>query len=204
MAALFDYVLWKSTEAQAKYDYAKAMFQKNLYYASNMPINDSGIAFDMLFTYAASKGFESVATTANKALGYINSLFNGTGQTWSGSGPTSGVLGVEPGSTSTSAVQNYYPKDGSIEFVYDPTTKTFVVGKPNGSGFTGSPHQKLVQSIGSSESTAVGGMFTRGANGEIVTNELSGHLWKNWTDEIRQQFVDVMTDYGFDIIHNGW
>lgn len=127
----------------------------------------------------------------------------GASQSWTGSGPTSGVLGVEPGSTSTSAIQNYYPKDGGIEFVFDPNTNTFVVGKPNGAGVTGSPHQKLVQSIGSSESTAVGGMFTRGVNGEIITNELSGHLWQNWTNEIRQQFIDVMTDYGFDITH-GW
>lgn len=31
-------------------------------------------------------------------------------------------------------------------------------------------------------------MFKRGANGEILTNEMSGHYHQNWTPEIREKF----------------
>ncbi|NNA90114.1 polymorphic toxin type 43 domain-containing protein [Pseudomonas sp. ICMP 8385] len=95
---------------------------------------------------------------------------------WQGSGPAPGVLGLEPGSASSKAIQNYFPstKNGSIEFVFDPKTNTFAVGKPI-SNLGGSPHQQLAETIKSDGSTLVGGMFRRGPNGEVITNEFSGH-----------------------------
>lgn len=99
------------------------------------------------------------------------------------------------------AIQNYYPKKGGIEFVFDPKSNTFVVGAPK-SGFTGSPHQQLARSIGADESAVVGGMFRRGSNGETLTNEASGHFWKNWTPQIRQQFQKAMDGYGLGVKHH--
>ena len=119
---------------------------------------------------------------------------------WVGSGPTAGVLGVNASSTSVKAIQNFFPKKGSIEFVFDPKTKTFVVGAPK-SGFTGSPHQQLARSIGADEATVVGGVFRRGSNGQILTNEMSGHFWRNWSPQVRQQFTDTMSRYGLKVDH---
>ena len=127
------------------------------------------------------------------------------GPKWSGSGPVSGTHGINANSISNRAINNYYPKRGGVEFVFDAKTNTFVVGKPNSSQFVGSPHQRLAASIGADgSSTTVGGMFSRGANGKILTNEFSGHFGQNWTPSIRQQFVSVMDSYGIKIIHDSW
>ncbi|MBB4864037.1 filamentous hemagglutinin [Pseudomonas nitritireducens] len=124
--------------------------------------------------------------------------------TWKGSGPVPGVLGVEPGSVSSKAIQNYYPstKSGSIEFVFDTKTQTFVVGKPSVGSPGLSPHEQLAKSINSSDSSAVvGGMFRRGPNGEFITNEFSGHYWQNWTPETRSAFEKAMSGYGVKVEH---
>mgnify|MGYP000901461224 CR=1 FL=1 len=77
-----------------------------------------------------------------------------------------------------------------------------VVGKPKSGMFNGSPHEQLAQSINADTSTVVGGMFKRGTNGEILTNEFSGHYWQNWTADVRQQFVNTMNQYGIKITHS--
>ncbi|XOK62253.1 RHS repeat-associated core domain-containing protein [Paenibacillus elgii] len=122
---------------------------------------------------------------------------------WKGSGPTSGVLGVNSSSQSVEAIKNYYPKEG-IEFVFDPKTNTFVVGSPNSSSLKGSPHQKLAQTIDADGATVVGGTFKRGANGEFLTTENSGHYGQNWTPEVRKQFSEVMESYGLPVKHEMW
>ncbi|WP_246021340.1 polymorphic toxin type 43 domain-containing protein [Paenibacillus lentus] len=124
--------------------------------------------------------------------------------TWKGSGPTSGVLGVNSLSPSVKAIKNYYPKKGGIEFIFDPETSTFVVGKPKDEKFVGSPHQRLVQTINADEKNVVGGTFTRGENGEIYTTENSGHYGQNWTTEVRNQFTEVMKNYGLPVEHELW
>ena len=86
--------------------------------------------------------------------------------------------------------------------MFDPKTNTFVVGKPKQGLFAGSGHEKLARTISADESTVVGGMFSRGANGEILTNEASGHFHQNWTPEIRQKFQEVMQQYGLQIEHH--
>lgn len=124
--------------------------------------------------------------------------------TWKGSGPTPGVLGLEPGSASSKAIQNYYPstKSGSIEFVFDTKTQTFAVGKPSSTTPGLSPHEQLAKSIGSSGSgSVVGGMFKRGPNGEFITNEFSGHYWQNWSPETRSAFEKAMSGYGVKVEH---
>src|SRR5437660_7038086 len=57
-----------------------------------------------------------------------------------GSGPVAGVLEVSPRVLSTSLLAKYYPGEGGIEFVFEPGSNTFVVGRPAAStGITGSP-----------------------------------------------------------------
>ncbi|WP_238528255.1 polymorphic toxin type 43 domain-containing protein [Acetonema longum] len=73
-----------------------------------------------------------------------------------GSGPAPGVLGANSSSTSVAAIKNYYPKEGAIEFVFDPKTNTFLVGEGK--------HAALANTINADTSTVVGGIFKRGPN----------------------------------------
>ena len=118
------------------------------------------------------------ATTGKTSLGWP-----GTG----GAGPVPGTIGITD-QTSVAALRNYYPKGGGVEFVYDPATNTFVTGRPTTDLFAGSPHEQLAQSINDGDSQVVGGTLQRGANGEFITTENSGHYGQNWTDANRQQF----------------
>ncbi|WP_185879000.1 polymorphic toxin type 43 domain-containing protein [Variovorax sp. MHTC-1] len=106
---------------------------------------------------------------------------------WAGSGPARGVIGITD-DTPVTALQNYYPRGGGTEFVYDPATRTFAAGKPARGQFDGSAHEQLARSIGANESKVVGGTMQRGPNGEFYTNENSGHYGQNWTPEIRADF----------------
>lgn len=127
-------------------------------------------------------------------------LTHNCGNTAAGSGPVSGVLSASTSSRSLAALRNYQPKGGGVEYVFDPATNTFAAGRPAaGAGLQGSPHQQLAQSIGADTDTVVGGTFTRGSDGAFITTENSGHFWQNWNPEIRQQFQEVMTGYGFEV-----
>jgi len=125
-------------------------------------------------------------------LGCGNVILKGANNTgpvapvFKGSGPVPGVIAVTD-NTSVGALKNYNPA-GGIEFVFDPTTNTFAVGKPASGLFDGSPHQQLVQSIGANDANIVGGTFSRGADGSIITTENSGHYGQNWTPQISSQF----------------
>jgi YD repeat-containing protein len=109
-----------------------------------------------------------------------------------GSGPVPGVIAIND-ETSVAALQNYYPKGGGIEFVFDPETNTFATGKPVGGIFDGSPHQQLARSIGASEDSVVGGTLKRSSDGGFATTEHSGHYGQNWNDANRQQFQSWLT-----------
>jgi hypothetical protein len=122
-------------------------------------------------------------------------------KTLAGSGPVPGVLEASGRVKSFAALRNYNPK-GGVEYVFDPATGTFAVGRPaTSAGLKGSPHEQLAQAIGANPSTVVGGTLTRGSNGAFITTEQSGHFWQNWTPEVRQQFVSTMRGYGFDVLH---
>nr|WP_298109694.1 polymorphic toxin type 43 domain-containing protein [uncultured Pseudomonas sp.] len=118
-----------------------------------------------------------------------------------GSGPVPGTFGVSAETASVKGLQNYYPRQGSIEFVFDPDTSTFVVGRPNQLLPGYSPHENLAKAINANPSRVAGGMFSRGKAGEIFTNEFSGHYWQNWTPEVRRQFVDFMKSKGVTVLH---
>jgi hypothetical protein len=74
-------------------------------------------------------------------------------------------------------------------------TSTFFVG--NGA----MKHSALAASIEADASRVVGGIFSRGSNGSILTNEASGHFWQNWTPQVRQQFIDFMDSMGVPVTH---
>jgi filamentous hemagglutinin len=111
---------------------------------------------------------------------------------------------LEPGSISSKSINNYFPSTSttSIEFVYDPTTSVFAVGKPN-VNLQGSPHEQLAKTIGPSVDDVVGGIFRRNTvTGEILTNESSGHFHQNWNDEVRKVFIKDMDNYGVNVNHS--
>ncbi|MBR8420657.1 hypothetical protein K6W16_21630, partial [Burkholderia dolosa] len=123
---------------------------------------------------------------------------------FSGSGPVSGVIAITD-DTSVAALKNYYPSKGSIEFVFDPTTNTFAVGKPASGLFDGSAHQQLAQAIGANDAHVVGGGFSRAADGSILTTENSGHYGQNWTPEIWNQFQQWLSKrVGVPVNHTPW
>ena len=123
---------------------------------------------------------------------------------FAGSGPVPGVIAITD-NTSVGALKNYYPSGGGVEFVYDPTTSTFAVGAPKTGLFDGSPHQKLVQSIGAKDENIVGGTFSRAPDGSIITTENSGHYGQNWTPQIEKQFQEWLSErVGVTVSHQSW
>ena len=125
----------------------------------------------------------------------------GPGEVLAGSGPVAGVLEASGRAQSLAALRNYYPKQ-AVEYVFDPQTQTFVVGRPKPHmELSGSPHEQLAHSIDADPTTVVGGTLTRRSDGVFVTTEQSGHFWRNWTPEVRQNFIDTMKGFGFDVSH---
>jgi RHS repeat-associated protein len=120
---------------------------------------------------------------------------NAKSPTWRGAGPQSGTIGVNANSKSVKALENYKPKNG-VEFVYDPKTRTFLVG--NGK----QKHKQLAEMIGADPKTVVGGIYNRAADGRILTNERSGHFNQNWNSGTRRSFYDFMKSWGFKIDHH--
>lgn len=180
----------------------------------------TGMLFDLLSMGYMQVGMDNIALDRNRSqketnikekASWVNTeadLSEGGSGTknpdWKGSGPEPGVLGINENSVSNEAIKNYYPKDKSIEFVFDAESDTFVVGRSQKSG--GSPHQRLANSINADQgtSTTLGGTFFRGNNGEIFTTENSGHFGRNWTPELRKHFIETMKKYGIEVIHKEW
>ena len=148
-------------------------------------------------------GASAYVKPANKAIAtQVIQEENIANELLSGSGPVSGALEVSSRVKSVAQFKNYSPKVAT-EFIFDPNTETFVVGKLNSSTPGLSPHQNLVKSIGSDGNNVVGGLFKRGSNGEILTNEMSGHYHQNWTSEIRTKFKAFLeTNTGQTVKHS--
>lgn len=173
------------------------------------------IVIDGIYAYAtggaATYGMTTLATGGIIIIGGKNILSKSAGTQAArlatgttrpvGSGPAPGILEASSRLKTLAALRGYSPK-GSVEYVFDPSTGAFAVGRPAASaGLRGSPHEKLTQSIGADPSTVVGGTLTRSGNGVFITTENSGHYWQNWTPAVREQFVDTMRGYGLDVVH---
>lgn len=133
---------------------------------------------------------------AGRAVGYgISQIGKGSDiPIWHGSGPLRGTFGVNANTTSTQGLRNFFPKRG-VEYIFDPDTSTLVVSTGRWT------HSPLADAIGGDRTRVVGGIFTRGSNGSMFTNESSGHFWRNWTPATRQQFQNMMKSRGFDHQH---
>lgn len=139
--------------------------------------------------------------------GHSNNLVDFVSFVFEASGPVPGVLEINSQTGSVGAIKNYKPRNGkSIEFIYDPSQGIFAVGQPKyGSFGLSSGHQRLVQVSGANDREVVAGMFTRGPNGEILTNEFSGHFGTRWTTQNRQQFVEFLEQAtGVPVNHSEW
>lgn len=135
----------------------------------------------------------NVASSEGASLGATSRV--GANNPWgSGAGPIPGTIGVAPSSESVAALRNYFPGK-NVEYVFDPNSSTFLVGN-------GMKHSPLAEAPGADTNTVVGGIFSRGENGEILSTEGSGHFWQNWAPEVRQQYVDFMNSKGFKVVHH--
>ncbi len=161
-------------------------------------VGELGLIFE---SYSVYNAWKKSGGTSTSGVSVTERSKNVEVPKWEGSGPTSGVLGVNSNSVSNKAIQNYYPNE-PVEFIFDSKTGTFVVGKPNQINLVGSPHEQLASSINAEGNSVVGGTFARGADGKIYTTENSGHFGRNWTPEIRTQFIEDMRKYGLEVSHD--
>ncbi|MBD0376455.1 MAG: hypothetical protein ICV51_12585 [Flavisolibacter sp.] len=173
----------QTPEGQAGMGLAGAM-----YTAAETPVRIADHSYGIYSGIQEKDGWKITRNTLGIALEVAPFMIKGP--KLSGSGPVSGVLEISANVKSVGAFLNYKPSQ-AIEFVFDPATNRFLVGKPN-INLGGSPHQQLVKAGGLESDNIVGGMFKRGQNGELITNEFSGHFHQNWTPEIRKQFVKFM------------
>jgi len=154
------------------------------------------MSVDVMFYGEGSMAYRTSSYTTRSTSGNgVNKKFIGPQpkpKLQHGSGPASGVLEVSSRVKSVEQFKNYSPKN-VVEFVFDPNTNRFVVGRVKNSTPGLSPHQNLSKSIGGGDNV-VGGMFKRGSNGEILTNEMSGHFHKNWSPEVRKQFKSFLEE----------
>jgi RHS repeat-associated protein len=178
----------------------------------SMPSIDNPVGFDDIVStinwtdasslYCTSSTFFTVGvvagTAAQIAIGYGLSRTAGP-RPGGGSGPVPGVLEASPRVRSVAAINNW--RGSPVEFVFDPATRTFVMGRPAPSaGLTGSPHQQLARAINADPNTVVGGVVSRGPNGgKLLWNENSGHYYQNWNDWVRAQFPATLRRYGVNI-----
>jgi filamentous hemagglutinin len=111
-----------------------------------------------------------------------------------GTGPAPGMVELSDRARSNRAfLQIFKDSDRPVEFVYDPATQTILVTQSRGGGtMARSPHQRLASHLPAGHGTIVGGEVGFGANGSVLTNELSGHFGTNWTPEIRQQRIAIL------------
>ena len=145
---------------------------------------------------SAADLYKWLGPNGRKAVDDAAEAWNRGIPTWSGSGPTSGILGINAASKSNAAISNYFPKS-AVEFVFDPNTLTFLVRGQK------SPllHSGLAKSINAAENRVVGGMLRRNSDGSFITDESSGHFHQNWTQEVRDVFTQTMQNYGFKVDH---
>jgi RHS repeat-associated protein len=175
----------QTPEGQAGMGLAGAMYS-----AAETPVRIADRGYGIYEGIQDRNGWQIAGNSLGLALELSPFLMKGAKV--SGSGPAAGVIEVSSNVKSVKAFLNYDPV-GSVEFVFDASANTFLVGKPK-LNLGGSPHQQLVKAGGMESNNVVGGMFKRGQNGEILTNEYSGHYHQNWTPELRKKFQSFLEE----------
>jgi hypothetical protein len=127
-----------------------------------------------------------------------------------GAGNAPGIFEIGARAKSTAVVRQQLSNGRLREFVYLPDEGVFAINKhldyrqrgPRFPGSDGSPHSTIRSTLPKSDSV-VGGNI-RFQNGKYVTDELSGHYGRNWTDDIRAKFRQFMKDQGFEVEHGAF
>ena len=120
------------------------------------------------------------------------------GGSLAGSGPAKGFIELSDRVKSSAAVRNFSGKN-PVDFVYDPRSRTFVMGN-NPAG-----HDGAAMAAGlPRDQGLVGGRISRDPGGGLVTTEWSGHYGMNWTDDIRADFSAFMAEHGVEFTHVPW
>lgn len=121
-------------------------------------------------------------------------LQGGAKATAVGSGPAKGFLEVSDAYSSSKAVQGL-SNTKPIDFIYDPVSQRFIMGR-NQFG-----HDGILNAgkIPSSDAIVGGGIWKE--NGVLRTYEWSGHYGMNWTPELREQFKSFMSSHGVSVTH---
>lgn len=132
-------------------------------------------------------------------------MHNGAPCPLHGTGGAPGITELSARVKSTKALKQQLSRDGaSYEFVFLPDKNTFAINKKLDYQIElDSPHVSIRKSITKSRGRTVGGII-RVRKGKITTDEFSGHYGENWTDEIRDNFVEFMRKYGFEVEHSPW
>ena len=141
---------------------------------------------------AAKIGSVANAATASQASKEV--VEAGAKGAATGSGPAKGFLEVSDAYSSSKAVQGL-SNSKPIDFIYDPVSKRFIMGR-NQFG-----HDGILNAgkIPSSDAIVGGGIWKE--NGVLRTYEWSGHYGMNWTPENREQFKSFMRSHGVDVTH---
>jgi hypothetical protein len=172
--------------------------QRAVAWGGKVPANPDGWMWDLTI----SRDHDFYIQAATTAIHVHNcSPAPGDGGALAGSGPARGILEVSSRVKSTAAFENFNPAVPR-DFVFDPASERLLVGGSNLPKVFG--HSGLVGVGGFDEGTVVGGQLSRVPGGEFLTNEWSGHFGGNWTDAVRQQFMDFMSGFGFDTNHTPW
>ena len=122
-----------------------------------------------------------------------------------GNGP--GIFVIGSRARSTAVVRRALSDGTTREFVYLPSEGIFAINKhldyrrqgPRFPGSDGSPHSTIRSTL--PEADVVVGGTIRSRNGKLLSDEMSGHYGRNWTDEIRRRFGEFMREQGVEVEH---
>ncbi|AHF90591.1 type IV secretion protein Rhs [Opitutaceae bacterium TAV5] len=162
-------------------------------YADSRTLIMSGIVAENVAAYYGGKLAGTIIGQVVKRIGIVATRQAAKSV---GSGPARGFIEVSESYSSVKAVKNFQGK--GTDFVFDPTTKRFVMGN-NELGHTGIAR---VMGVGEAqEARIVGGRIFR-QDGKLITNEHSGHFGHQWTDSTRAQFQSFMDEMGVGSAHS--
>jgi len=122
-----------------------------------------------------------------------------------GNGP--GIFEIGARARSTVVLRKQLADGKTREFVFLPNEGIFAINKqldyrrtgPRFPGSDGSPHSTIRSTLPKSDVVVGGTIRTR--NGKLLSDEMSGHYGRNWTDELRRRFQEFMNEQGIEVEH---
>ena len=122
-----------------------------------------------------------------------------------GNGPS--IFEIGSRARSPAVVRRALSDGTTREFVYLPNEGIFAINKrldyrrrgPQFPGSDGSPHSTIRSTLPEADVVVGGTIRTR--NGKLLSDEMSGHYGRNWTEEIRRRFREFMNEQGIEVEH---